>query len=312
MGDERSLLSYGAAMSDLRSDQMRLAIPFAVACLGIAFFSSMDAVMKGLTLEIGTYNALLWRGLAGMVVAGLPWLSRRPAWPGRPAMRLHIERGIVTTAMAMLFFWGLARVPMAQTIALTFIAPLIALVLAAVLLKEHIGRSAWIGAGCGLAGVAIILSGQMQAPPGPEAGIGAVAVLLSAVCYAYNIILMRRQAQVADPFEVAFFQSATVAACLALAAPWWAIVPDGRHLPVILSAAALVSISLFLLSWAYARAEANYLASVEYSAILWASFYGYWLFGEHVRLSTVLGASLIVGGCIVASRRAAIPILPGE
>ena len=36
------------------------------------------------------------------------------------------------------------------------------------------------------------------------------AVLLSAVAYAYNIILMRRQAQVADPYEVAFFQSLIV------------------------------------------------------------------------------------------------------
>ena len=287
-------------------------VAFAVACLGIGFFSTMDAVMKELTLAIGAYNAMLWRSVAGMLVTGLPWLWRRPAWPGGAAMRLHIERGIVSAAMALLFFWGLARVPMAQTIALTFIAPLIALMLAALLLKEHIGRSAWIGAVCGLVGVMVILSGQISAPPGPEAGIGAVAVLLSACCYAYNIILMRRQAQVADPLEVAFFQSGTVAVCLAFAAPWLATVPDAHHVPQIMLAAALVSISLFLLSWAYARAEANYLASVEYTAILWASFYGYWLFGEHVRLSTMLGAGLIICGCLVAARRTPIPILPGE
>lgn len=287
-------------------------VAFAVALLGIAFFSTMDAVVKGLSLEIGTYNTLLWRSIVGVPLAGLPWLLRRPERPAKAAVRLHVERGIVCAAMAWLFFWGLARVRMAQAIALTFIAPLIALVLAAVLLKEKIGRNAQIGSVCGLAGVAIILSGQLRAPPGPDSGLGAIAILLSALCYAYNIILMRRQAQVADPFEVALFQNIIVAICLALVSPWLGHVPDSAHFPGILLAAALASISLLLLSWAYARAEANYLSSVEYSAILWASFYGYWLFGEHVRLTTMLGAALIIGGCIAASRRGQVPVLPAE
>jgi len=288
------------------------ALAFAVACLGIALFSTMDAVVKTLALAIGTYNTLLWRGMASVPLAGLPWLLRRPARPSGRAMRLHVERGAVTAVMAILFFWGLVRVPMAQAVALTFIAPLIALLLAVLLLKEKIGRNAKIGSACGLAGVVVILSGQMQAPPGPEAGIGAVAILLSACCYAYNIILMRRQAQVADPFEVAFFQNVTVTLCLALGAPWVAILPDARHAPLILFGAALASLSLLLLSWAYARAEASYLATVEYTAILWASLLGYWFFGEHLRWSTIVGATLIIGGCLAASRRGQLPVLPGE
>ena len=49
-------------------------------------------------------------------------------------------RGVIVTVMAVLFFWGIGRVPLAQAIALTFIAPLIALLLAAVFLGERIGR----------------------------------------------------------------------------------------------------------------------------------------------------------------------------
>jgi S-adenosylmethionine uptake transporter len=289
-----------------------LLIPFLVACLGIALFSTMDAVVKSLALAIGTYNTLLWRSLAGVPLSGLPWILRRPARPSRRAMRLHFERGAITTAMAMLFFWGLVRVPMAQAVALTFIAPLLALILSALLLKEKIGRNPKIGAACGIGGVVVILSGQVRAPPGPEAGIGAIAILLSACCYAYNIILMRRQAQVADPFEVAFFQNLTFAIFLALAAPWLAIWPDARYAPMILFGSLLASLSLLLLSWAYARAEANYLATVEYTAILWASLYGYWLFGEHLRWSTIIGATFIIGGCLAAARRGDIAALPGE
>jgi hypothetical protein len=53
-------------------------------------------------------------------------------------MRIHLIRGLVGAVMAILFFWGLGRVPLAQAIALAFISPLISLYLAALLLKERI------------------------------------------------------------------------------------------------------------------------------------------------------------------------------
>ena len=71
--------------------------------------------------------------------------------------------------MALTFFWGLARVPMAQAIALAFVAPLIALYLAAVILKETIERRAILASLLGFAGVLVILAGQAQAEMGREA-----------------------------------------------------------------------------------------------------------------------------------------------
>jgi S-adenosylmethionine uptake transporter len=277
-------------------------IAFAVACVGIAVFSSMDAVVKGLALAIGTYNTLLWRSFAGVAVSGGPWLATRPMRPSNRAMRLHVERGVVSAVMAVLFFWGLARTPMAQAIALTFIAPLIAQGLAVVLLKERMQRGAVIGSLLAFGGVLVILAGQAVAKLGPDALRGALSVLLSAVCYAYNIILMRQQAQVADPYEVAFFQNLVVALCLALAIPWLGELPGRHHAPMIILAAVLASVSLVLLSWAYARAEASYLAPVEFTAFIWASFWGWMAFAEHVSLLTLLGAALIVGGCWLAAR----------
>lgn len=289
-----------------------VALAFAVACAGIAVFSTMDAVVKDLAIVIGTYNTLLWRSFVGVAVSGLPWLLRKPPRPSRAAMKLHVERGIVSAVMAMLFFWGLARTPMAQAIALSFIAPLIAQGLAVLLLGERMKRGALLGSGLGLAGVIVIMLGQASAEMGPDALLGAIAVLLSALCYAYNIILMRRQAQVADPFEVAFFQNVTVAVCLGLFLPWFAEVPAQHHWPQLVFAALLATLSLFLLSWAYARAEASYLASTEFTAFLWASLFGYLAFGEHVGIATIAGAALIVAGCVIAARAAPEPLVERE
>ena len=113
---------------------------FLVGMIGIATFSGMDAVMKGLVIALGIYATMLWRMVAGVVMAGALFAVRRN-WPSRPVMRIHLFRGALTTVMALLFFWGIARVPLAQAIALAFIAPMIALFLAAVFLREKIGAA---------------------------------------------------------------------------------------------------------------------------------------------------------------------------
>ena len=138
-------------------------IAFAAGTLGIALFSMMDAVMKGMTIAMGVYNAMLWRFGAVFVLTGVVYLARRKKWQGREALRFHMIRGLVTVVMALLFFWGLARVPMAQAIALTYIAPLLALFLAAILLKERISRGV-IGASLiACAGVGVSMTGKAQA-----------------------------------------------------------------------------------------------------------------------------------------------------
>ncbi|WP_066798689.1 DMT family transporter [Sphingomonas soli] len=280
-----------------------LPIAFAAGTLGIALFSAMDAVMKGMTIAMGVYNAMLWRFGAIFVMTGILYFARRPQMPGRDAMRFHLVRGLVTVVMALLFFWGLARVPMAQAIALCYIAPLLALGLAALLLKEKIGRGV-IGASLlAMAGVAVILLGQARAQMGEQALLGTIAIIGSAVCYSYNIILMRQQALVAGPAEISFFQSLIVGGVLLLASPWLGALPPAGQIAPILLAATLATASLFLLSWAYARAEANYLAPTEYTSFVWAALFGWLVFGEHVSPYTVAGAALIVAACVLAARR---------
>jgi S-adenosylmethionine uptake transporter len=275
---------------------------FAVATLGIAVFSAMDAVVKGLSLALGAYNALLWRSFAGVAISGILFVATRTAWPARSVMRVHLIRGSISAVMAIAFFWGLARVPMAQAVALTFIAPLIALFLAAVLLKEHVGRTAIIASLLAIVGVGVILAGQARAELGPEAFHGTLAILVSAVCYAYNIILMRQQAQVAAPIEIAFFQSLIVSVLFTLALPFFGAAPALVHVPAIIGAAALATVSLLLLSWAYARGQASYLAPTEYTSFLWAALFGFLVFGETVSPFTLAGAALIITGCVIAAR----------
>ncbi len=97
---------------------------------------------------------------------------------------------------------------MAEAFALSFVAPLVALFLASILLGERIGRTAIWASLAGVAGVIVILAGRLgQSAYAGEAALGSASILFSAVLYAYNLILARRQAMVAGVIEISFFQN---------------------------------------------------------------------------------------------------------
>jgi S-adenosylmethionine uptake transporter len=283
---------------------------FAAALGAVAVLSIMDAAMKHLVLAIGIIAVSIWRALLNLVISASLYLPERGRqWPSRSTLNIHVARGATVTVMAFLFFWGIGRVPLAQAIALTFIAPLIALLLAALILKEQIGPRSIGGSVIAFCGVLVIVLGQATAAVGDDVLLGIAAILGSALCYAANIVMMRRQALRAKPLEINFFQSVTVMALWLAAMPFVGLPRwPGEQWLWLAVAATLSTTGTLLFAWAYARGEASYLAVTEYSAFLWASALGWVIFYEPVSLYTLAGALLIVGGCLLAARRK--PVLP--
>jgi drug/metabolite transporter (DMT)-like permease len=289
-----------------RPDSTSILIPFLVACLSIAIYSSMDVLMKGLSISIGAYNAVIWRTAAGTAITGLAYLALKPKWPSTALMKLHIIRSAFVAVMAITFFWGLARLPMAEAISLAFIAPLLATFMAAFFLGEKLDRRAVIASCIGFSGVIVIVTGKLgQSDYKLDALLAVGAIFSSALCYAINLILARKQAQVTAPLEIAFYQNLFVTLILGAAAPWLLVIPSLSFAPNIIAAAAMASVSIFLLSWAYARAETQILATTEYTGFLWAMLYGWIFFSEPVKWPTIAGAALIVSACLVITRRKA-------
>jgi S-adenosylmethionine uptake transporter len=282
------------------------ALAFGIAAIGIGLFSIMDAFMKALVLSLGVYNALFWRTMIGAGFGAVAWQAGGGGAPSLRAFKLHLARGSVTAVMATLFFWGLGRVPMAQAITLTYIAPILALLLGAIILHERVGRRVVFASVAAFGGVLVLLAGQSRMELGPEAFEGAVAILVSAVLYAVNLVIARVQSQAARPGEIAFFQSTIVTLLLACAAPWFLVVPDAAAWPMLVIGAALGSGSLLLLAFAYAHADTGFLATTEYTSFLYAAVLGFAVFGERVSLFTILGAALIVAACLYAARRPVI------
>ncbi len=279
-------------------------MPFLSVAIGIATFSMMDAAMKSASLQAGVYNALLFRNIGGTLLMIPIWLLTGRPMPSAAGMKVHLQRSTVVALMAVLFFYGLVRIPIAEAIAISFIAPLIALYLAAILLKEKIQPAAILASLMGMAGVAVIGVARFGSGEFTQESIaGTLAILTSAVFYALNLILQRKQAQLAKPFEIALFQNMLVAAIFLFAAPWLASWPSAGALRDIGLGAILATTALVFLSWGYARAEAQALVPIEYTGFLWAALFGWLWFDEKVGAATVAGAVLIVIGCWIAARK---------
>ena len=277
--------------------------PMLIATLGIMLFSMMDAVMKGQALAMGTYNAMFWRMAMGALIVAVLYLPTRPVPASGRILKIHLIRAALTAVMAYLFFFGLTRIPLAQAIGLSFIAPIITLFLAVPILGERIGANAKLAAVLGFGGVMVVVGGELLAVDEGSDAVGMAAVLLSAVMYAFNLVLQRMQALVAKPLEIAFYQNTIVFVLLLVGVPFAVSWPASQlQWGGAMLAAALAVGSLMLMSLAYRQAEAQRLVVIEYTAFIWAALLGWWFFAEPVTARTLLGTGLIVLGCLVSAR----------
>lgn len=279
-------------------------LPFAAAAAGVGFLSLMDALMKEAALATGTYTATVLRSLFGAAIIAPFWLAQRSGWPERKVLKLHVERGIISAFMALSFFFALTKLPLAEAIAISFVAPLIALYFARVLLKEKIRRKAVFASILGFAGTLVIIGGKLgREELTEEMALGFASLLFSAMLYAYNFVVIRRQSQLAGPVEIATFHSGIGGLVLLLFAPFLGTVPQTGALWAIIAAGALTVAGAMAIAWAYARAQAQSLVPIEYTGFLWASLFGWLFFRESVTLPTIAGTALIVTGCWIATRK---------
>ena len=276
---------------------------FLIATLGILLFSVMDAVMKAQALALGAFNAMFWRMAMGALFVSVLYLPTRPRLASGAVLKIHFIRAGLTAVMAYLFFFGLTRIPLAQAIGLSFVAPIVTLFLAVPMLGEQIGANAKLAAALGFGGVMTVVGGEVLGGQQGSDLLGMLSILVSAVLYGVNLILQRMQALIAKPLEIAFYQNLIVFFLLLLAAPFLIVVPtDSAHWGGAALAAALAVASLMLMSHAYSQAEAQRLVAVEYTAFIWAAILGWWLFAEPVTARTLLGTGLIVLGCLISAR----------
>lgn len=260
--------------------------------LAMLLFAALDATAKHLTAFLAVPLMVWGRYLVHlliMLVTVAPSSGRDIVVTRRPG--LMVLRGLLLVGVTLLGQLALRTLPLAETTALVFIAPLLVAILAGPLLGERVRPRAWLATVAGFAGVLLIVR-----PGGSLAGDGVACALGAALCYAGYQLLTRKLAAT-EPLLRLLFHTALVGTLAML--PVLPFAWDGR-LPTPLQSLLIVLLGLyggvghFLLIRAFRETPASLLSPLLYMQLVWATLLGWLIFAQLPDLATTVGM-LIIG-----------------
>lgn len=281
-------------------------LPLLAAAGAAALFIGMDAIAKTLTTRLDVAQVTFLRFAAGSLFAVPLWLWWRTPLPSGRSWRLHLLRSGLLMLALLTWFHSLSLLPLVQSVAMGYTAPLFISLLAIVLLRERPSR--WIGAALalGVVGVGVALWPALSSGAGaahPRQLEGLLSAAVSAISYSGVVVLARHQAQRDGLWTILLVQNLLPTLVLGMPMLWLWQPLAAADWPLVLGMGALATGGLLSITWAFTHIEATRAAPLEYTGLVWATLLGYTLFGELPTAWTLASAALIVGGCLLLLRR---------
>jgi len=284
----------------------RPALALLAGTAAAASFVSMDASIKFIAPRYDAFQLSFFRFASGSMYAVSLWLWHRSPMPERRWWPLHGLRSAFLLLSLVGYFHALTVLPLAQTVAISYIAPIFVSLLAMFVLHERPSRWIWLALALGMAGVLNTLAPELRSGLGaasPARLWGIASVAGSALAFSVVMVLARTQAQHDSMWTILLIQNVLPLLLLSLpAAASWRPVHAADLGPIVV-AGGLATIGLLSLTWAFRQLEASRIAPLEYTSFVWATLLGYLLFGELPTVNTGVSALLIVGGCLLLLRR---------
>ena len=258
--------------------------------LSMFVFSAVDTIAKVLTTDFHPLQ-IVWTRQLGLVVGVFVMIAVRGVSLFQTNNRkLQITRGLMAALSAALFITAINFVPLADAIAVTFIAPFVVTMFSALLLKEKVGIHRWSAVIVGFLGTLIILR------PGFDGFEPALLLaVLAAVLFAFRQIISRYLSG-SDKTETTIAYTALVAVLvLVIPLPFiWQTPVSGFHIFLMAVMAILAGLGELLVIKALEVALAVVVSPVHYTILIWGSLYGYFVFGDFPDYLTWIGAIIII------------------
>jgi drug/metabolite transporter (DMT)-like permease len=276
-------------MADTR-DLILLAL--SLRLLSVAFLASMSAAIKLAEAHGAHLPEILFFRQAGATILVTAIIARGPGLRSVATKRLpaHIARAVAGLLAMTLLFTAILLLPLAEATTMQFTVPIFATILGALILGEPTGWHRWAAVLAGFAGVLIVT----QPGSGHIPLIGAAAGLTSAMMTALVSILLRQIGRTESSTTTVFWFSLL---SLVPLAPFYAF--DLRaHPPIVW--AILAAVGLFggagqlALTSALRLGPVSVVVPMDYSSIIWATLYGWLLFGALPGPMTWIGAPIII------------------
>ncbi|QFT98027.1 Riboflavin transporter [Roseovarius sp. THAF8] len=287
--------------------------------VAVTLFIVMSALIKAAADTVPPGQAVFFRSFFAIPVI-LAWLAIRGEMSTglRVKSRLgHFWRGFVGTTAMGLMFAGLGLLPLPEVTALGYAAPLLVVVFAAMFLDEKVGIFRLGAVALGLVGVLVVLAPRLTTLGGPTVetaqAVGAVLVLLGAVCAALAQIYIRKLVQTEQTSAIVFYFSLTSTLLSLLTLPFGWVIPGGTETVYLVLAGLIGGLAQIFLTSAYRFADASVIAPFDYASMLFAIAIGYVIFDEVPTGQMLIGAALIVlAGIIIIVRERQLGLQRGR
>ncbi len=261
-------------------------------CTACALFPIMNGLVKLLAATYDPQEIVWFRIILHLVLVAAVFMPRM----GLGLLRTRrIGTQFVSSVMMMLstlfFFSAVKSIPVAEAIAVTFVAPLAVVLLAWPLLGERITFFRMAAVIVGFAGVLIVIR------PGSAVFQWQSLLLLgSAVCYAMYQILIRRLAGIDAPATSIFYSVLLGAIIMSAWLPFHWKTPTGWiDWAMLCSLGALGALGHYCVAKAMTYASANFVAPFNYTQMIGSVIVGYLMFAEVPDFYTWLGTAVVVG-----------------
>lgn len=201
----------------------------------------------------------------------------------------HLTRSAVGLTGMICGFTAVSLLPLTQSTAISFSAPLFMTALSALVLKEPVGPHRWAAVAVGFVGVLIMV----HPDPRQFAGVGVLFAIAAAVGSAGAMIAIREISRTEPGPTIVFYFTLAGAAVGLASLPFGWVMPGPGVLALLVAAGLVGGTGQLLLTEAIRRAPVAVVAPFDYTQLVWAGLIGFFVWSETPALLTLVGAMVV-------------------
>jgi drug/metabolite transporter (DMT)-like permease len=203
--------------------------------------------------------------------------------------QLFLGRGALHVVAVVLWFYAMARVPVAEMAAIAFLGPVLVLVIGGLMLGEGLGARRVAAVLVAVAGGLIVLRPGLR-----ELSLGHLSQLGATVFFSLSYIIAKRLSREAPASVIVAVLSVTVTVGLLPLAVWQWQPVRGEQLAWLACVAALATLGHYAMARAFRAAPLAVTQPVTFLQLIWAAILGALAFGEPVEPWVIAGGALII------------------
>jgi drug/metabolite transporter (DMT)-like permease len=268
-----------------------------LAVLSALFYSLISVCVKWISGALPTMEIVFFRALV-MLVFGSSSMVMQGQRPGTRHLSLLLLRGLSGALGAFTYYAALARIPLAETMALVNLSPFVITILAALFLREKVHRGLLLALLISFSGALCIIRPSFGA-----INAGYLIALASAVITGCSYTLVRKLKQDVDtPTIVFYYNVVSVLVALPVMAASGFVIPVGIEWVKLLCLGFSALLFNYCNTSAYKYAPAGEISIYNYLSIIFSSVFGILLWSEYLVATTAAGIALILGGAYLSFR----------